>query len=160
MEVKESIELVQTAAYGAFLKTFFSPFMQLLAGTPPQPADNPQHKLRNLLLEILNRCVCEVHQAGMPAAAGRQLDFSPDASHMARTSHIDSAGAAWGGDARCHACSQIIAKYFPVFIPISTLSIKKQEVIHWPGYHWGQDLLLWWDWLQIRILARVVLASV
>ena len=54
-EVRESIELVHTAEYGAFLRVFFPPFLQLLRDLPPSFADNADHKLRNMLLEILNR---------------------------------------------------------------------------------------------------------
>lgn len=55
-EVRESIELVHTAEYANFLRVFFPPFVQLLQTLPPSLADNPQHKLRNMLLEVLNRC--------------------------------------------------------------------------------------------------------
>ena len=59
-EVRESIELVHTAEYANFLRVFFPPFLQLLRDLPPSFSDNVDHKLRNMLLEILNRCAVHV----------------------------------------------------------------------------------------------------
>lgn len=55
-EIRESIELVHTQEYGNFLRHFMAPFLNLLQTVPPSFTDNPQHKLRSVVLEILNRC--------------------------------------------------------------------------------------------------------
>jgi hypothetical protein len=54
-EVKDSLELVHTANYANFLKFYLPVFKQLLKEVPPQTSNTPEHKLRNQLLEILNR---------------------------------------------------------------------------------------------------------
>ena len=54
-EVRESIELVHTSDYANFLQAYFQPFEQLLRSVPPSFHDCPEHKLRNLILEIFNR---------------------------------------------------------------------------------------------------------
>ncbi len=54
-EIRESIELVHTQEYGIFLRHFMVPFLSLLQTVPPSFKDNTEHKLRNVVLEILNR---------------------------------------------------------------------------------------------------------
>ncbi|BDA47386.1 probable transcription-associated protein 1 [Coccomyxa sp. Obi] len=54
-EIRESIELVHTQEYGIFLRHFMVPFLNLLQTVPPSFKDNTEHKLRNVVLEILNR---------------------------------------------------------------------------------------------------------
>ncbi len=56
-EIRESIELVHTQEYGKFLRHFMAPFLNLLQTVPPSYKDNAEHKLRNVVLEILNRHV-------------------------------------------------------------------------------------------------------
>lgn len=56
MEVRDSLEIAHTAEYLNFLKCYFQAFsMILLQVTKPQFTDNPEHKLRNIVVEILNR---------------------------------------------------------------------------------------------------------
>lgn len=55
-EIRESIELVHTQEYAKFLRHFMAPFLNLLQTVPPSFKDNAEHKLRNVVLEILNRC--------------------------------------------------------------------------------------------------------
>ncbi|XP_048334555.2 uncharacterized protein LOC107424364 isoform X2 [Ziziphus jujuba] len=56
MEVRDSLEIAHTAEYLNFLKCYFRAFsMILLQITKPQFTDNPEHKLRNIVVEILNR---------------------------------------------------------------------------------------------------------
>ncbi|CAM8985650.1 unnamed protein product [Rhodiola kirilowii] len=56
MEVRDSLEIAHTAEYLNFLKCYFRPFsVILLQITKPQMIDNPEHKLRNIIAEILNR---------------------------------------------------------------------------------------------------------
>ncbi|XP_075655312.1 uncharacterized protein LOC142625565 isoform X3 [Castanea sativa] len=56
MEVRDSLEIAHTAEYLNFLKCYFRAFsVVLLQITKPQFADNPEHKLRNIVVEILNR---------------------------------------------------------------------------------------------------------
>lgn len=54
-ELRDSIEIVHTSEYLNFLKAFFPAFRRVLAGTKPQFKDCDEHKLRNAILEILNR---------------------------------------------------------------------------------------------------------
>jgi hypothetical protein len=54
-EVKDSIEIVHTAEYSNFLKLYLPHFSRLLSEVPPQKTENTEHKLRNVLLEIINR---------------------------------------------------------------------------------------------------------
>lgn len=54
-ELRDSIEIVHTSEYLNFLKAFFPAFRRVLAGTKPQFKDGDEHKLRNTVLEILNR---------------------------------------------------------------------------------------------------------
>ncbi|KAG6555625.1 hypothetical protein Mapa_002860 [Marchantia paleacea] len=55
-EVRDSIEIVHTSEYLNFLKSYFSVFSQLLTqSTKPQVTDTYEHKLRNVVIEILNR---------------------------------------------------------------------------------------------------------
>lgn len=56
MEVRDSLEIAHTAEYLNFLKCYFRAFsVILLQTTKPQFSDNPEHKLRNIVVEILNR---------------------------------------------------------------------------------------------------------
>lgn len=56
MEVRDSLEIAHTAEYLNFLKCYFRAFsVILLQITKPQFVDNPEHKLRNIIVEILNR---------------------------------------------------------------------------------------------------------
>ncbi|KAH9662788.1 non-specific serine/threonine protein kinase [Citrus sinensis] len=56
MEVRDSLEIAHTAEYLNFLKCYFRAFsVILLQITKPQFTDNPEHKLRNIVVEILNR---------------------------------------------------------------------------------------------------------
>lgn len=56
MEVRDSLEIAHTAEYLNFLKCYFRAFsVILLQITKPQMTDNPEHKLRNIVVEILNR---------------------------------------------------------------------------------------------------------
>ena len=56
MEVRDSLEIAHTSEYLNFLKCYFRSFsMILMQITKPQFSDNPEHKLRNVLVEILNR---------------------------------------------------------------------------------------------------------
>ncbi|KAL2624095.1 hypothetical protein R1flu_008340 [Riccia fluitans] len=55
-EVRDSIEIVHTSEYLNFLKSYFRVFSQLLTqSTKPQVTDTYEHKLRNVVVEILNR---------------------------------------------------------------------------------------------------------
>jgi transformation/transcription domain-associated protein len=54
-EVRDKIEIVHTSEYQNFLKAYFPVFQQLLLETKPQSTETVEHKLRNVLLEILNR---------------------------------------------------------------------------------------------------------
>ena len=53
--MKESIELVHTSEYAHFLEAYLGPFQQILQQVPVANQDSPGHKLRNMVLEILNR---------------------------------------------------------------------------------------------------------
>lgn len=56
MEVRDSLEIAHTAEYLNFLKYYFRAFsVILLQITKPQFTDNHEHKLRNIVVEILNR---------------------------------------------------------------------------------------------------------
>ncbi|KAL8246880.1 hypothetical protein R6Q59_008096 [Mikania micrantha] len=56
MEVRDSLEITHTGEYLNFLKCYFRPFSAILYHiTKPQFTDNPEHKLRNIIIEILNR---------------------------------------------------------------------------------------------------------
>ncbi|KAJ4867014.1 hypothetical protein Rs2_51449 [Raphanus sativus] len=56
VEVRESLEITHTADYSSFLKCYFkASSLILLQITKPQFVDNLDHKLRNVVLEILNR---------------------------------------------------------------------------------------------------------
>lgn len=54
-EVKESIELVHTSEYARFLEAYLEPFKQVLRSTPVAKVDCNEHKLRNTILEVLNK---------------------------------------------------------------------------------------------------------
>lgn len=55
-DVRESIEITQTGEYVNFLRIFFPAFMHVLRSLPMSTTDDNNHKTRNTLLEILNRC--------------------------------------------------------------------------------------------------------
>lgn len=56
MEVRDSLEITHTGEYLNFLKCYFRAFSVILYHiTKPQFTDNPEHKLRNIVVEILNR---------------------------------------------------------------------------------------------------------
>ncbi|KAK8653078.1 hypothetical protein V6N13_127093 [Hibiscus sabdariffa] len=56
MEVRDSLEIAHTAEYLNFLKCYFRAFSVVLVQiTKPQFTDNPEHKVRNVVVEILNR---------------------------------------------------------------------------------------------------------
>ncbi|KAE8707127.1 hypothetical protein F3Y22_tig00110387pilonHSYRG00919 [Hibiscus syriacus] len=56
MEVRDSLEIAHTSEYLNFLKHYFRAFsVILLQITKPQFTDNPEHKVRNVVVEILNR---------------------------------------------------------------------------------------------------------
>ncbi|KAG8383733.1 hypothetical protein BUALT_Bualt04G0044600 [Buddleja alternifolia] len=56
MEVRDSLEICHTGEYLNFLKCYFRAFSAILYHiTKPQPTDSPEHKLRNIIIEILNR---------------------------------------------------------------------------------------------------------
>ncbi|GKV51280.1 hypothetical protein SLEP1_g57947 [Rubroshorea leprosula] len=56
MEVRDSLEIAHTSEYLNFLKCYFRAFsVILLQITKPQFIDNQEHKLRNIVVEILNR---------------------------------------------------------------------------------------------------------
>ncbi|KAH1158068.1 hypothetical protein GLYMA_11G077000v4 [Glycine max] len=56
MEVRDSLEIAHTAEYLNFLKCYFRAFSAILLQiTKPQFVDNQEHKLRNIVVEILNR---------------------------------------------------------------------------------------------------------
>ncbi|KAJ7563398.1 hypothetical protein O6H91_03G108600 [Diphasiastrum complanatum] len=55
-EVRDSIELVHTSEYLNFLKNYFRVFSNLLTQfTKAQTTDSIEHKLRNVVIEVLNR---------------------------------------------------------------------------------------------------------
>ncbi|KAL2497630.1 inositol or phosphatidylinositol kinase [Abeliophyllum distichum] len=56
MEVRDSLEICHTGEYLNFLKCYFRAFSAILYHiTKPQFVDNSEHKLRNIIIEILNR---------------------------------------------------------------------------------------------------------
>ncbi|KAL6959953.1 non-specific serine,threonine protein kinase [Sarracenia purpurea var. burkii] len=56
MEVRDSLEITHTGEYLNFLKCYFRAFSAILYQiTKPQFVDNAEHKLRNIVVEILNR---------------------------------------------------------------------------------------------------------
>ncbi|XP_077231461.1 uncharacterized protein LOC143864410 isoform X2 [Tasmannia lanceolata] len=56
MEVRDSLEIAHTSEYLNFLKCYFRAFQIILTQiTKPQLSDNQEHKLRNIIVEILNR---------------------------------------------------------------------------------------------------------
>ncbi|XP_052189635.1 uncharacterized protein LOC127799546 [Diospyros lotus] len=55
MEVRDSLEITHKGEYLNFLKCYFRAFSAILYQiTKPQFVDNPEHKLRNIVVEILN----------------------------------------------------------------------------------------------------------
>ncbi|KAI0530691.1 hypothetical protein KFK09_000238 [Dendrobium nobile] len=56
MEVRDSLEIAHTSEYLNFLKCYFRAFSMILTQiTTPQMTENVEHKLRNVVVEILNR---------------------------------------------------------------------------------------------------------
>lgn len=56
MEVRDSLEIAHTSEYLNFLKCYFHAFKLILTEiTTPQLVENAEHKLRNVVVEILNR---------------------------------------------------------------------------------------------------------
>lgn len=56
MEVRDSLEIAHTSEYLNFLKCYFRAFSLILTQmTKPQTTENVEHKLRNVVVEILNR---------------------------------------------------------------------------------------------------------
>jgi transformation/transcription domain-associated protein len=56
MDVRDSLEITHTGDYLNFLKCYFRAFSAILYHiSKPQFTDNPEHKLRNVVVEILNR---------------------------------------------------------------------------------------------------------
>lgn len=54
-EMRDSIEIVHTSEYSNFLKHLFPAFFKLLSEGKPQFTEGPNQKIRNMLLEVLNR---------------------------------------------------------------------------------------------------------
>ena len=54
-DLRDSIEVVLTSEYPNFLQAFFKPFCDILRTVPAQTSDTAEHKLRNSILDILNR---------------------------------------------------------------------------------------------------------
>ncbi|KAK3127876.1 hypothetical protein QOZ80_7AG0579590 [Eleusine coracana subsp. coracana] len=56
MEVRDSLEMTHTPDYLNFLRCYFRAFSAILTNyTKPQGTENAEHKLRNVVIEILNR---------------------------------------------------------------------------------------------------------
>jgi transformation/transcription domain-associated protein len=56
MEVRDSMEMTHTPDYLNFLRCYFRAFSAILNNyTQPQATENAEHKLRNVVIEILNR---------------------------------------------------------------------------------------------------------
>ncbi|OAY67209.1 Transformation/transcription domain-associated protein, partial [Ananas comosus] len=56
MEVRDNLEIAHTSEYLNFLKCYFRAFSAILEQlTTPQWAESAEHKLRNVVVEILNR---------------------------------------------------------------------------------------------------------
>ncbi|WVZ66880.1 hypothetical protein U9M48_016041 [Paspalum notatum var. saurae] len=56
MEVRDSLEMTHTPDYLNFLRCYFRGFSAILTTyTKPQATENSEHKLRNVVIEILNR---------------------------------------------------------------------------------------------------------
>ena len=53
--MRDSIEIVHTSEYGNFLKHLFPAFHKLLAEGEPRFTEGAEQKIRNMLLEVLNR---------------------------------------------------------------------------------------------------------
>ncbi|GLJ07095.1 hypothetical protein SUGI_0058030 [Cryptomeria japonica] len=55
-EVRDNLEILHTSEYLNFLKSYFRVFSAILTQlTKPQATDSVEHKLRNVIIEILNR---------------------------------------------------------------------------------------------------------
>ncbi|KAK1296404.1 hypothetical protein QJS10_CPB15g00503 [Acorus calamus] len=55
VEVRDSLEIAHTSEYHNFLRCYFQSFSSVLNTTTPQLTENIEHKLRNVIVEILNR---------------------------------------------------------------------------------------------------------
>lgn len=56
LEVRDSLEIAHTSEYHNFLCGYFRAFSMILTQmTTPQASDNAEHRLRNVVVEILNR---------------------------------------------------------------------------------------------------------
>ncbi|XP_078446328.1 phosphatidylinositol 3- and 4-kinase family protein with FAT domain-containing protein isoform X2 [Wolffia australiana] len=56
MEVRDSLEIAHTSEYLNFLRCYFRAFSMILTQmTKPQTTENLEHKLRNVVVDILNR---------------------------------------------------------------------------------------------------------
>lgn len=56
MEVRDSLEIAHTSEYLNFLKCYFRAFSNVLTQlTKPQFSDSIEHKVRNVVVEVLNR---------------------------------------------------------------------------------------------------------
>lgn len=55
-EVHEGLDNLPAAEYPSYLGLFVRPLLGLLSRIEPQFADKPEHRLRNKVLEVLNRC--------------------------------------------------------------------------------------------------------
>ncbi|KAG8099235.1 hypothetical protein GUJ93_ZPchr0013g36432 [Zizania palustris] len=56
VEVRDSLEMTHTPDYLNFLRCYFRAFSAILSNyTTPQGTENAEHKLRNVVIEILNR---------------------------------------------------------------------------------------------------------
>ena len=70
IELRDNIEMLCSgSSYPAFLKKLMPVFMKLLEG-PPVFVTNPEHKLRNCVLEILHRLPMSHSEALRPYACG------------------------------------------------------------------------------------------
>ena len=54
-EVRDSIEIVNTAEYPNFLAAFLPAFQKVLADVEPKFEECPEHKVRNAILDMMNR---------------------------------------------------------------------------------------------------------
>ena len=55
IEIRDGMEIVHSADYILFLQSFLKVFAHLLETTQPQTSDTLEHRVRNLVLEIVNR---------------------------------------------------------------------------------------------------------
>ena len=95
-EMRDSIEIVHTSEYGNFLKHLFPAFHKLLSEGRPQFSEGPEQKIRNMLLEVLNRLpnneTLRPHVPSMLSLCMKLLETDNGAAH--RHSCASSAGMA------------------------------------------------------------------